>query len=72
VADLPGGASGLLVRHYKGKEAARLVARIDPGVVSLVAELRAHERQAVEKLKRWRTHHEERRVALANEREPGP
>jgi hypothetical protein len=40
MADVPGGASGLLVRDYKGKEAHRLVTRIDPGVVSLVAELR--------------------------------
>jgi hypothetical protein len=37
LADLPGGASGLLVREYKGKKADRLVTRIDPGVVSLVA-----------------------------------
>src|ERR1019366_7014225 len=50
LADLPGGASGLLVRGYKGREADRLVTRIDPGVVSLVAELRAHERQAAEEL----------------------
>src|ERR1035437_7183754 len=40
MADLPGGASGSLVRGYKGKEAERLVTRITPGVVSLVAELR--------------------------------
>jgi hypothetical protein len=46
MADLPGDASGLLVRDYKGKEADRLVLRIDRGVVSLVAELRGHERQA--------------------------
>ena len=45
MADIPGGASGLLCRNYKGKEADRLVTRIDPGVVSLVAELRGHERQ---------------------------
>ena len=38
MADLPGGAGGLPVR-YKGKEADRLVVRIDPGVVSLVAVL---------------------------------
>jgi hypothetical protein len=30
---------------YKGKEADRLVTRIDPGVVSPVAELRARERR---------------------------
>jgi hypothetical protein len=38
MADLPGGASGLLVRDYKGK-ADRLLTRTDPGVVSLVGEL---------------------------------
>jgi hypothetical protein len=31
MADLPGGASGMLVRGYKGKEADRLVTRIGPG-----------------------------------------
>src|SRR5450759_4033955 len=35
MADLPGGASGMLVRDCKGKEADRVVTRIDPGVVSL-------------------------------------
>jgi len=40
----------LLVRDYKGKEADRLVTRIAPGVVSLVAELRGHERHAAEEL----------------------
>jgi hypothetical protein len=48
MVDLPGGASGMLVRGYKGKKADRLVTRIDPGVVSVVAELRGHERQAAE------------------------
>jgi hypothetical protein len=56
---LPGGASGLLCRDYEGKEADRLVTRIDPGVVSLVAELRGHERQAAQELRQWKTHHEE-------------
>jgi hypothetical protein len=39
MADVPGGSSGILLRDYKGKEADKEVARIDPGVVSLVAEL---------------------------------
>jgi hypothetical protein len=60
MADLPGGASGLRVRGYKGKEADRLVTHIDPGVVSLVAELRGHERQATEELEQWKTGVEER------------
>jgi hypothetical protein len=44
MADLPGGASGILRRDYKGKRADQLVTRIDPGVALLVAELRGHER----------------------------
>jgi len=44
----------LLVRGYKGKEADRLMTRIDPGVVSRVAELRGYERQAAEELGRGR------------------
>jgi hypothetical protein len=40
----------LLVRDYKGKGADRMSTRIDSGVVSLVAELRGHERQAAEEL----------------------
>jgi hypothetical protein len=62
MADIPGGASGLLCRDYKGKEADRLVTRIDPGMVSRVAELGGHERQAADQLGRWNTHREERRV----------
>lgn len=66
MADVPGGASGLLVRDYKGKEADRLVSRIDAGVVSLFAELRGHERQAAEELEQWKTHIEERKVIDAS------
>jgi hypothetical protein len=33
--------------------------RIDPGVVSLVTELRGHERQTAEELGRWKTGVEE-------------
>jgi hypothetical protein len=66
MAAVPGGASGLLCRDYKGKEADRLVTRIDPGVVSLLAELHGHERQAAEELERWKTHHEERKVVDAS------
>jgi hypothetical protein len=59
MADLPGGASGLLVRGYKRKEADRLVTRIELGVVSLVAELRGHERQTAEELGQGKTGVEE-------------
>jgi hypothetical protein len=51
----------MLVRDGKDKEADRLVTRIDPGVVSLVAELRGQERRVVGKLGLWKTHHEERK-----------
>ena len=61
MADLPGGASGLLVRDDRGKKADRLVTRINPGVVTLVAELRGHERQAAEELGQWKTRDEERK-----------
>jgi hypothetical protein len=40
----------MLVRDCKGKEANWLVTRIDPGVVSLFAELRSLERRAAEEL----------------------
>jgi hypothetical protein len=42
------------------------VTRIDPGVVSLVAELRGHEHHAAEELEQWKTHHEERKVIDAS------
>jgi hypothetical protein len=48
-------------RDYKGKEAERLVTRIEPGVVLLVAELRGHERLAAEELGQWKTGIEERK-----------
>ena len=59
MADLPGGASGILRRDYKGRRADPLVTRIDPGVASLVAELRGHERQAAEELEQRKTRVEE-------------
>ena len=49
MADVPGGASGLLFRDSRG------VARIDSGLVSLLAELRAHEQQAAQELSPWQT-----------------
>ncbi len=47
MADILGGASGLLMRDDRGREADRLVTRIDPGVVAVVAELRSRPAQAV-------------------------
>jgi Terminase small subunit len=55
MAGLPGGASGLLLRKYKGKKADRLVTRIDPAIISLIAELLRHERQAAQELGQWKT-----------------
>jgi hypothetical protein len=43
-----------------------VVTRSAPGMVSLVAELRGHERQAPEELERWKTRVEERRVVDAS------
>ena len=40
--------------------------RIDPGVVSLVAEFRAHEQPVDQELEKGKTHHEERRVIDAS------
>ena len=54
MVDIPGGASGLLARDFKGKEADRLVTRIDPRVVSQVAELRG-KRQAAKERGQWET-----------------
>jgi hypothetical protein len=53
-SDRHGVASGILRRDYKGRRPDRLVKRIDPGVVLLVADLRGHEHQAVEELEQWR------------------
>jgi hypothetical protein len=51
MADVPGGASGLLVRQYKqiGKVKVEEYA-VDTG---LLRELRAHERQAAQELGQW-------------------
>ena len=52
----------MLVRGYKGKEADRLLVRIAPGVVSLVAELRGHGRQAAEELEQGKNRVEEHKL----------
>jgi hypothetical protein len=61
MADLPGGASGILRRDYKGRRADQLVTRIDPGVVSLLAissatialEISSRNARTKAKQKRW-------------------
>jgi hypothetical protein len=50
MADLPGGASGILGRDYKGKKADRVVTRIDLGVVSLSPNCAA---TSVRRLRNW-------------------
>jgi hypothetical protein len=45
MADIPGGASDLMALDHKGKDADTLVYKVDPGIISLDAELRALEKQ---------------------------
>ena len=49
MADVPGGASGLLFRDSRG------VARVDSGLVLLLAEIRAHEQQAAQEIGQWQS-----------------
>jgi hypothetical protein len=53
MADVPGGQSGFLARDFKGKDATQEIYRVDSGIISLVIELRAIERQAAEQLGQW-------------------
>ena len=53
MANVPGGASGLLCREFKGKGGEKETWRVDAGLVALLAELRALERQAAEELGQW-------------------
>jgi hypothetical protein len=50
----------------QGKESGPTCDPQRPGVVSLLAELRGHERQAAEEQGQWKTHHEERLVIDAS------
>jgi Terminase small subunit len=58
-AEVPGGTTGLLCKDYKGKAADTVVYKVDTG---LLAELRAHEKQAAEELEQWKTHIEVRKT----------
>jgi hypothetical protein len=49
MCDAPGGATGILCKDYKGQTADRLVAKIDPGVISLASELRANHQKKLNK-----------------------
>jgi hypothetical protein len=60
----PDGTTGLLVSSYKGKDADQPVYKVD---TSLLAELRAHEKQAAEELGQWTENLELTGEALENE-----
>jgi len=53
MAAAPGGGTGLLVRHYQGGALAKPVYKVDTGLVSLIGQLLAHEKQAAEELGQW-------------------
>lgn len=53
MAGTSGGSSGLLMVDYKGKQLMP-VYRVDPGLVSLLSEVRAHEQQAATELEQWK------------------
>jgi hypothetical protein len=69
MADVPGGATGLLCREYRGKDAAPVV-KIDPGVISLTFALLSHERQAAEELSQWKAPVQETKVTLSRDWRP--
>jgi hypothetical protein len=50
MAEVPGGGTGLLVRQYQG---GAPIYKVDTGLVSLIAQLLAHEKQAAEELGQW-------------------
>ena len=49
-AEVPGGGTRLLVRHYQG---GAPIYKVDTGLVSLIGQLLAHEKQAAEELGQW-------------------
>ena len=53
MAEVPGGGSGLLVRQYQGGALAKPVYKVDTGLVALIGQLLAHEKQAAEELGQW-------------------
>src|SRR5207247_2573388 len=62
LAGIPGGNTGLLVRDYKGRNADQPVYKAD---TTLMAELRAIERQAAEELGQWDTKSEPRTISTS-------
>ena len=61
MAEAPGGSTGLLVRQHQGA-LAMPVYTVDTGLLSLLSELRAIEKQAAEELGQW----SEKREATTN------
>jgi phage terminase small subunit len=60
-SSVPGGTTGLLTKDYKGKQADTPVYKVD---TALLAELRAHERQAAEELCQWKAVIEDRKTTI--------
>jgi hypothetical protein len=50
MAEVPGGGTGLLVRQYQG---GAPIYKVDTGLVSLIGQLLAHEKQAAGELGQW-------------------
>ena len=50
MAEVPGGGTGLLVRQYQG---GTPIYKVDTGLVRLIGQLLAHEKQAAEELGQW-------------------
>jgi hypothetical protein len=65
MAFVPGGRSGLLCREFKGKDGKKESYRVDAGMMALLAELRAHERQAAEELGQWDTKSEPNHISTS-------
>jgi hypothetical protein len=64
LVEIPGGSTGLLYKDFKGKEADRLVTRVDRAVLAIAAALRAIERQAAEETGQWRLPEKENKVVI--------
>lgn len=51
--DIPGGQTGLVTRDYKGLQAGKVISRVDPGLIALLAEERENLQQASRELGQW-------------------
>jgi hypothetical protein len=66
MADMPGAPAGCWRATTRARKPTGWRRGSIPGVVSLVAELCGHQRQAAEELRQWKTHHEERMSFIAS------